>query len=403
MSPPMRTLILTLILFVSVTNVMAAETLDAVLDKSVAEGRIAGAVAMVASRDAILYARAVGLADVAQQAPMQLDSVFRIASMTKALTSVAIMQLVERGRIELDAPMSRYLDDFEAGPVLLDVANGAPVYSEAVYTPTVRQLLSHTSGFAYSVWNERLFAITDFSKFTPTAFRDEPLVFVPGTRWHYSTSTDWLGLIVEEVSGKSLEDYFARSITSPLGMIDTAFNIAEDRQGRLVTRHQRREDGALSELPSNDLAPVTFFSGGGGLHSTAADYIGFMQMILNGGQGRARILGEASVTEMSKNQIGSMEVGPMYTSMPGLSNDFDIFPHSTARFGLGFVINESDIPGRRRSGSLAWAGLHNTYYWIDPESGLCAVLMTQVLPFYDAAVVELLEDFETAVYRSIAP
>ena len=398
----MYKLFLTLILLVSAMTVMAAETPDVVLEKAIADGRVPGVVAMVASRDKVLYSKALGFAGVAEQVPMRLDSVFRIASMTKALTSVAVMQLVEQGKVELDAPMSRYLDNFEPRRVLLDVKNGAPVYSDEAYTPTVRQLLSHSSGFGYSVWNDRLYSMTDFANFSPTYFKGESLVFEPGTQWHYGTSTDWLGLIVEAVSGDSLEDYFARAITSPLGMADTAYNIAEAQQQRLVTRHQRGEDGVLTELPNGDFVPVTFFSGGAGLHATAMDYVRFMQMILNGGQRGARLLSEASVQEMSRNQIGDIEVGPMVTSMPAFSNDFELFPNSISRFGLGFLINESGIPGRRRSGSLTWGGLHNTYFWIDPQSGMCAVLMTQVLPFYDSAVAELLEDFEVAVYRAFA-
>ena len=380
---------------------IASERLDAILDQAVAYGDVPGVVAMVASAERVLYARAAGLADVSRQRPMQTDTVFRIASMTKPLTSVALMQLVEQRKVNLDAPMSEYLDSFEPRAVLLDVNEAGPVYSEARYTPTIRQLLSHTSGFGYSVWNDRLFRTTDFAKFSPTYFMGEPLVFEPGTTWHYSTSTDWVGLIVERVSGQTLEAYLSRGITSRLGMRETAFNIDAALQERLATHHRREAQGTLTEVPNPVFEAATFFSGGGGLHATAPDYLRFMQMILRDGGNEERVLTSRSVAAMSRNQIGDLEVAEMQTSMPSMSNDFDVFPRSKARFGLGFLINETDIPGRRRSGSLTWAGLYNTYFWIDPESNVCAVLMTQVLPFYDEAVVTLLAEFETAVYATL--
>lgn len=393
--------IITLLSAVNASNSIASERLDDILEKAVAAGDVPGVVAMVASAERVLYAKAAGLADVAAQLPMQTDSVFRIASMTKPLTSVAVMQLVEQGKVDLDAPMSEYLDDFEPRRVLLDVAEGGVAYSDESWTPTIRQLLSHTSGFGYSVWNDRLFSITDFSTFSPTGFMAEPLVFEPGTQWHYSSSTDWAGLVVERVSGLSLEEFIRQGITSRLGMSETAFNIDESLQARLATFHRRDGQGALAEVPNGSFVPATFFSGGGGLHSTAPDYLRFMQMILRRGAGPERVLTAESTAAMTRNQIGGLEVVPMRTSIPAMSNDFELFPQTTSRFGLGFLVNEEDIPGRRKGGSVAWAGLYNTYFWIDPASKLCGVLMTQVLPFYDPAVVALLEEFETAAYATL--
>ena len=379
-------------------NVQSA-TLDNVLEEAVTAGRVPGVVAMVASADEVLYAGAFGLADVGNGTPMATDSVFRIASMTKPLTSVAVLQLAEKGKVALDAPMSDYLPDFSPRPILLSAESGGNArYSDATYTPTLRQLLSHSSGFVYSVWNELLFSITDFTQLTPTSYRQEPLLFVPGSEWHYSTSTDWLGDIVEQVSGLSLEEYFAANIVEPLGMEDTAYILPQAKWNRVVTRHQRSADG-LTETPTNDLAEVTYFSGGAGLKSTAADYVRFMQAML-GSSDVPAILQRDSIAAMGSGQIGDATVGEMRSQMPGFSNDFLVNPGVDSTFGLGFQINTEHVPGGRRAGSLAWAGLYNTYFWIDPESNLCGVLLTQILPFYDAEVVGLLAAFEREAYRA---
>lgn len=372
---------------------------NAVLEAAVRSGRVPGVVAMVATSEAVIYAKAAGFADRANHVPMRLDAIFRVASMTKPLTSVAVMQLLDDGQIRLDAPISDYLAEFEPRPVLLAVEDGEPRYTAATYAPTVRQLLSHSSGFAYSFWNDRLFAITDFSALAPDYFVDQPLAAEPGTEWQYGTGTDWAGLIVERVSGMSLENYFRRRITGPLGMADTSYNVPADKQARIVTRHQREADGTLTETPNEGFPPVTFFPGGAGLYSTAADYVAFMQMILRGGVKGERILSLEAVDAMAVNQIGELEVVEMKSTVPNFSNDFDIYPDTAARFGLGFLINEADVPGRRRRMSLTWGGLYNTYFWIDRQSDLCGVLLTQILPFYDHGVIELLAEFESAIYR----
>lgn len=372
--------------------------LDAILEEAVASGRIPAVVGMVASADQTLYAGAFGLADVEREVPVRLDSLFRIASMTKPITSTAVMQLVERGALRLDAPMSDYLVAFESAPILLGVDDsGAGQHSQARYTPTLSELLTHTSGFGYSVWNQLLFATTDFSKFSPTYYQQQPLIFEPGAAWAYGTSTDWAGAIVEEQSGMSLEAYFAEKILRPLAMEDTAYNVDTGKQARVVTRHQRAPDGRLTELPNDDLSLSSAFSGGGGLKSTAGDYVRFMQMFLD--QSSDNVVSAATRAAMSQNQTGSVTVVEMQTAMPNLSNDFAMHPNSESVFGYGFEINLQDLPGRRRAGSLAWAGLYNTYFWIDPESGLCGVLLAQLTPFFDAEVVETFQNFERAAYE----
>ena len=378
-----------------------ADELDALLERATTEGRIPAIVAMAASADDVLYVGAAGYADVANEVPVTVDSIFRIASMTKPLTSLAAMQLAQQGKLRLEAPMSDYLPDFEPKHVLLGVDNSATgEYSAASYTPTLQQLLTHTSGFAYSVWNQSLFAITDFSQYSPTYYRREPLVFEPGTAWAYGTSTDWLGWIVETVTGSSLEAYFAQHVTGPLGMADTAYNLPANKHARVVTRHQRNGDGSLRELPNDDLNPSTAFLGGGGLRSTAADYVRFMQAFLDADRS-ARVL-NADIAAMSSPQSGNVDIVEMQTAMPNLSNDFAMHPEVRSAFGFGFEINLSDVPGRRQAGSLAWAGLYNTYFWIDPQSELCGVLLTQLTPFYDDDVTEVFVQFERLVYEAFA-
>ena len=373
---------------------------DEVLSAAIAEGRIPGAVAMIADADGILYSTAVGLADVSAGKPMKLDSMFRIASMTKPVTSAALMRLVEQGKVDLDAPLSRYVPEFDPRPVLLRIDDGGPHFSSERYEPTVRQLLSHISGFGYTFLNDRLRAVSVFSESEPDGFMQEPLVNAPGTLWEYSSGIDWIGVIVERVSGVPLNEFFRREITGPLGMDDTFFNVPVAQQSRIVTVHQRSGNG-LTEIPNTRFPVVSFFNGGHGLVSTAGDYVRFMQLFLRSEETADRILSAGSIEAMTRNQIGGLAVREMRSVMPEVSKDFLLFPDSVSRFGLGFLINEADVPGRRRAGSLTWAGLYNTYFWIDPASGICGVLLVQVLPFFDAEVVRVFEDFERAVYAHI--
>ncbi|MEE4162800.1 MAG: serine hydrolase domain-containing protein [Woeseiaceae bacterium] len=374
--------------------------IDSLLASSVDTGRIPGVIAIAATSDRIIYEGAAGFRDVEDNTVMTVDTITRIASMTKAITSVAVMQLVEQGKIGLDSPVGEYLPQLKEVDVLEGFdADNNPILRPAKAAVTVRQLLTHTSGYVYEVWNENAAHYAASGHAADDGFLAAPLAFDPGSKWEYGISTDILGVLVEVISGQSLDDYFREHIFIPLGMSDTHFIVPEDELPRLATAYAKSAQGELTPIPYS--RPTgDFFSGGGGLKSTARDYILFLQAVLKGGElNGVRILSAASVQLMSQNQIGDLEAAATMTTWnPRLSNDVDFSPGSVDKFGLGFLINGDPVPGGRPAGSLAWAGLYNSYYWIDTENDICGVVITQILPFYDPDVLALLSEFETAVY-----
>jgi CubicO group peptidase (beta-lactamase class C family) len=380
--------------------------IDRTLREGIERRKIPCVAAMAASSDKILYSGAFGKRDSASGIDIQPDSIFQIASMTKAITSVAAMQLVERGKLKLDEPVARHLPELGKLEVLegFDPA-GRPVLRPARKAITLRHLLTHTSGFAYPNWSEEMFKYTQAT--APIAQGVVaplvPLVFEPGTRWQYGYSADWTGRLVEAVSGLNLEQYFQRNILGPLGMNDTTFIFPKDKFDRLVSQSRRQNGGPLQEVPRAVPPKPAAFNGGGGLTSTAPDYIRFMQMILRYGRSGVRdeILTAKSVEMMSVNQIGGLRAGILKTFQPNVSSDVDMHPGEVDKWGLGFLINQVAYPGGRSAGSLAWAGVFNTFYWIDPPRGICGVIMMQFLPFVDKEAVGLLGDFERAVYANL--
>jgi CubicO group peptidase (beta-lactamase class C family) len=364
--------------------------LDNVLRAAVEQRRVPGVVAMVATADAVAYQGAFGV---------NKDGIFAIASMTKPVTSVAVMQLVEAGKVKLDEPAATYLPELGAVQVLEGGVLRAPK------TPiTVRQLLTHTSGFGYEFLNGDLHEYAAKGKIPSVmaggdGFMKAPLVFDPGTRWEYGINTDWLGKLVEKVSGQTLEAYFRRQVFAPLGMDDTFFNVPPDKQPRMVSVYQRTADGALAEQPRPPAKPVEFFSGGGGLHSTADDYVKLARAMMAGGRlGPRRILTQESVAQMGRNQIGELALRPMPSFIPQLAKDRAPMPGQPDKFGLGFALNTQPLEKGRGAKTLSWAGIFNTFFWIDREKNVCAVLMTQMLPFLDDGPQALVNDFDRAVY-----
>jgi len=364
--------------------------LDDVLRAAVEQKRVPAVVAMVATGDGVVYQGAVGVGK---------DGIFSIASMTKPVTSVAVMQLVEAGKVKLDEPAATYLPELGAVQVL---ENGG--LRAAKGQITVRLLLTHTAGFAYEFLNRELFDYASKGKVPSVmaggdGFMKAPLLFDPGARWEYGINTDWLGKLVEKVSGQTLEAYFKEHIFTPLGMADSFFEAPADKRARLVPHFQRADDGKLVEQPAAPAQPVTFFSGGGGLHSTAGDYIKFARAMMAGGQlGQARVLTAESVALMGQNQIGELELRPPTSVMPQLVNPGAILPGNLDKFGLGFALNTKPVAKGRGAGTLSWAGIFNTFFWIDRDKKVCAVLMTQVLPFLDDGSKALVDDFDRAVY-----
>jgi len=371
----------------------AATELDSVLRAAVEQKRVPMAVAMVADARGVIYEQAAG-------APK--DAIFSIASMTKPITSVAVMQLVEAGRVKLDEPAATYLPELAAVRVL-DGGTLRPPKSPI----TVRHLLTHTAGFGYEFMNRQLFDLVS-KKELPSLmaggedFLKAPLLFDPGTRWEYGISTDWLGKIVEGVSGRSLEVYFREKIFDPLGMPDTFFKVPAAKQSRVVATFVRKEDGGLAPQPPRPAPPTPpaeFFSGGGGLHSTASDYLRFVRALMGGGQlEQNRILSADSVAAMGRNQIGDLTIRPFSSLIPYLAVDGATLPGALDKFGLGFALNTSSVGTDRGVNTLAWAGIFNTFFWIDREKQVGAVLMSQMMPGMDPGPRKLLEDFDRAVY-----
>jgi methyl acetate hydrolase len=379
--------------------------IDQTLSEGIVNRKIPMVAAVVASANKTLYSGAFGKRDIASGIPVQVDSIFQIASMTKAITSVAAMQLVERGKVALDEPVARHLPQLTKLDVLEGFdASGQPVLRPATKPVTLRHLLTHTSGFAYSVWHEGMFKYGQLNPIPTGAVAPiVPLAFEPGTRWQYGYSADWTGKLVEAVSGLSLEDYFQRNILKPLGMNDTTFILPANKFDRLVSASRRQNGGPLQEIARAMPAPPKDFNGGGGLYSTAPDYIKFTQMILRYGRAGVRdeILKAKSIEMMEMNQIGDLSAGKLKSMIPNTSSDVDVQPGAIEKWGLGFLINPTPYPGGRSAGSLAWAGIYNTFYWIDPPRGICAVIMMQFLPFVDKEAVGLLNDFEHSVYATL--
>lgn len=365
---------------------------------AVARKDVVGVVAMAADRDKVVYQGAFSAADIDGR-PLALDALFRIASMTKPVTSVAAMQLVEQGRIALDDPAEKYLPAFAKLQVIesFDAATGAYRLRPAARSVTIRHLFTHTSGLGYAFTSPIL---RDFRPRPGEQYPAGPLVFDPGEQWLYSTSTDWLGRVVEKVSGQPLEDYFRRHIFAPLEMPDTSYFVAPEKQPRLPAVLRRQADGRIVKEPMQP--PVTGFnpSGGGGLTSTAGDYIRFTRALLNGGAlDGARILSAASVAAMGRNHIGAIGVRALKSALPNSSEDFSFIADGRDKWGLGFLITADAVPGKRSAGSLSWGGINNTYFWIDPARGISGVILMQFLPFADRKALALYDAFERGVYQ----
>jgi CubicO group peptidase (beta-lactamase class C family) len=384
----------------------ASSSPEETLKAGVQRRKIPAAVAMVATADHVTYSGAFGQRDSASSEPLSPDAIFFIASMTKAVTCAAALQLVERRKLTLDEPAAKHLPELGRLDVLhgFDAA-GKPILKPATKPVTLRNLMTHTSGFSYAFLDEKMFEYeTKVGAPEPGAVAPlTPLMFEPGTRWQYGTGIDWTGRLVEVTSGMNLEDYFQKNLLGPLGMKDTSFILKPEKFDRLVATYARQADGTLKESPRKMPDPPKTYNGGGGLHSTAADYVRFLQMILNKGAGAngQRVLEAKSVELMSTNQTGDLPAGgKMRSFMPHLSNDIDLHPGESDRYTFGFLLNPKGYPGGRSAGSLAWAGIFNTYFWIDPKRNFCAVLMMQFLPFADSEALGLLQEFERSVYAA---
>jgi CubicO group peptidase (beta-lactamase class C family) len=364
---------------------------------------------MAATRDGVVYQAAFGRQALSDEAAMSTDTVFWIASMTKAITSAAAMQLVEQGKLALDNEIANVLPELAAPQVLEGFdPSGQPRLRPARRSITLRHLLTHTTGLVYEIWNAEMGRYME-TKAIPgiiscqNAALSLPLVFDPGEKWDYGINIDWVGKAVERVSGQILGDYFAEHLFEPIGMHDTGFRLAPEHRARLAGMHARSPDGTLAPIEFEVPQEPEFQMGGGGLYGTASDYLAFERVFLNEGRANGRsVLKPETVQLMAANAIGDLNVQPLKTVVPHLSNHAEFFPGMVKKWGLGFMISTEPLPDGRSAGSLAWAGLGNTYFWIDLDRGIAGVILTQLLPFADPKALALLERFERAVYSSLA-
>jgi methyl acetate hydrolase len=381
---------------------------DRALRQAADAKEVPGVVAIAATDAEIVYEAAFGKRDMSKPEPMTMDTVFWIASMTKAITCTAAMQLVEKGKLSLDEPIGKLLPELASPQVLDDDdAQGRARFRPAKRPITLRHLMTHTAGFAYNMWNARLASHMERAEIPGVISCTNkaltiPLCSDPGERWEYGINVDFVGKAVEAASGKKLDAYFKDHIFTPLGMRDTAFKLGESQRSRLVAMHARAADGSLAPIPFEVPQDPEFHMGGGGLYGTARDYIAFVRMLLNGGTlDGNQVLRPETVASMAQNHIGDLNVTPMKAAMPQLSNDVTLYPEQDKKWGLSFLINTRKTAEGRSAGSLAWAGLANTYFWIDPARKIGGAILTQLLPFADAKVLELFGEFERGVYQEL--
>jgi CubicO group peptidase (beta-lactamase class C family) len=380
--------------------------IDKVLQDAVARGDVPGVVALAAGDEGVIYEGAAGVRAVGADDPITPDTMMRIASMTKMVTTTAALQLSERGELDLDATVDTYRPEFSDLQVLEGFDGDAPRLRPVRGRATVRQLMTHTAGLAYWFWNsdiDRYEQVTGTPNVLPgdEAMFTAPLVCDPGERFEYGINTDWLGRVVEAVSGQSLDAYVRAHITEPLGMDSTTARMSAEQRANSTPIHVRGEDGAWIATDIDWSQEPDYWGGGHYLYSTPHDYLRFQRMLLGGGAlGDTRILEQATVDSAFTNQIGELSFPPaISTAHPELSAEVNLGPG--LKWGLGLLLNEVGQPGMRAAGSGSWAGLFNTHFWVDPTTRVTGSIFSQLLPFAEPLALQLYVDFEQALYASL--
>lgn len=383
----------------------SAAALDVLFERAIADGKVPGLVASVADRTGPVYEKAFGSRDTATGAPMQPDLVFGIASMTKTVSATIVLQLIERGGLRLDTPVGDVLPAYDVLPVLDGFNGSEPILRPATHRGTVLNLLTNTSGLAHPTWNAKLLRYVEVLGIpladlagTRRVF-DIPFVCDPGTAFHYGMSTDWVGLLIEAVTGRPFQAVLQEQVLQPLGMHDTVVLRSAAQLQRAVSVHARAEDGRWVPIPASYYPPGVVepevYPAGGCLYSTASDFLRFQSVLLGDGSYRGtRLLRPETVQQMFRNQLGSLDVGLLKSELPAASCDL---PLQGWRWGLGMLVNDQPGPDGRSAGSGGWGGGWNTYYWIDRAKGLTAAMYSQTAPFYDPDVIRLYQQFEAVV------
>jgi methyl acetate hydrolase len=377
--------------------------LQQVLDTAVSSNQAPFVVGMTGNAGGVTFSGASG--DAAPGVKASPESVFRIFSMTKAVGSTAAMILIDQGKLDFDTPVQSILPEFADLRVLEGWDGDKPKLRAPKTQCTVRHLATHTSGLEYEFWRAEPGEYIGKTKHPSIlagtkAAMFYPMITDPGTRWGYGPSTDWLGLVVEKVSGQRIDSFLRKNLLDPLGMKDTDVEVRADMQARLAAVKARGPDGKFGPF---DIAPPSkpeVYGMGHALYSTPQDYMRFLRMFLNkGALDGNRVMSERGVERMLANHMGALKFEKMVTVAPPLTADFDPFEGTVKTHSFGFMRNEVDIPGRRRAGSQSWAGVLNTHYWIDPRANMAAVIMTQTLPFVEPPLMAAYEAFERAAYR----
>jgi methyl acetate hydrolase len=382
-------------------------TLDSVLKQAIAKGDVPGVAVAIGNREGVLYEAAFGERKLGSGVAMTADTVGWIASMTKAITSVAAVQCIERGLLRLDQPAKEICPELGQVGVLTGFdANGQAQTRPPKRNITLRHLLTHSAGFSYEIWNTDMQKVQAAGSIpSVTECKNKaltlPLLFDPGEAWEYGINIDWVGKMIEKVSGQRLGQFLNENIFQPLGMSSTAFKITNEMRTRLSGMHLRSEDGAMVDFPFELPQEPEFEMGGGGLYGTVGDYLKFLRMLLNNGQlAGERLLRPESVAALGINQMGDCRVYKLKAAI-ALTNDAEFFPGIEKSWSLAFQINHQRAPTGRPAGGLMWAGLANSYFWLDQANGLAGAYMTQLFPFADKKSLPLFESVETAVYDGL--
>jgi len=380
--------------------------IDRVLRDAVDWGAVPHVAAIAADRDGVIYAGAAGPRAVGEDAPVSTDTLFRLMSMTKMPATVVALQEMEKGNLDLDAPAVTYCPEFDEVQVLTGFDGGTPQLRPPASQATVRQLITHTSGLGYWFWNgdlvqwEKLTGIPNVVAGLRASLR-APLVADPGTAFSYGISTEWLGQVVEAVTGVGLDVAIKQGVTGPLGMNHTTFLMTDDERLNSTPVHVKGEDGNWVPIGEILNQAPEYWAGGHGLYGTPSDYIRFTRALLRGGElDGARILRPETVADAFRNQIGELDFpAEIPTFDPASTDTLALGPGY--KWGYGLLLNTQDMPGMRRAWSGAWAGLCNTHFWVDRTTGVCASIYSNSLPFVTPEALALYQDFERALYAAL--
>lgn len=384
------------------------EKINQVIEAALEESNIPYAAYAVTNSKETLFSGSVGYEDLKKTKPLETNATFRIASMTKALTTSAFMILAKEKELDLHSPAENYIDNLKSLQVA-SVENDEIIYSEPETKVTLHQLLTHTSGFGYDFHHETLSRLLLDEKIVDLLdkegkFLEAPLIEQPGKYWHYGIGLGWIGRIIETLSEQSLNDYMTEKLFKPLEMSNTSFDISTIGENRLPKIYSIEEDGSLIDISELMSSPQIdkFAYGGGGVFSCPDDYAKFLRMFLNGGKANGEnVLSIETVKQMTTNQIGELNVPFQPTFNPSIIAPNEWFPGIEKKWGYSFMINSEDVPNRRTKGSCAWSGIMNTFFWFDKQKDIGGTIMMQIAPCYHEKPKQVLKRFEEAIYKSI--